>query len=213
MVKIIPAILEKDFEGLQRRISQVEKFFKMVQIDITDGKFVFNKTFSDPKKFLNLVSNIDLEMHLMIDKPEKNWEEWAKHERVKRIVFHAEVAKEPKKLIEEIKKSGKEVGIALNPPTDEKFLIELADQLNLILVLGVNPGFTGQNFIPSVLEKIKNIASFTAGVDIACDGGVTLDNAISIVNAGANVIVSNSLIFKDDQIEENFRQLRKLVGN
>jgi len=212
MIEIIPAILEKDFYSVQKRISQAEKYFKIAQVDITDGKFVYNQTFNDSVKFLKLVSNIDLEMHLMIDKPEKNWEKWAKHKRVKRIVFHAEVASNPEKLIAEIKKKGKQVGIALNPPTDEKFLIQLVDQLDLVLILGVNPGFAGQEFISTVLDKIKNIRSYSHKVNIACDGGVKLDNVIAMVNAGANIIVTNTLIFKDDNIEENLSQIRKLVG-
>lgn len=212
MVEIIPAILEKDFDNLQKRITQAEKFFKMAQIDIADGEFVPNKTFFDNKKFLRVVSNIDLEMHLMIVKPEKNWEKWAEHPKVKRIIFHAEVTEKHEKLIEKIKEKGKEVGIAINPPTDENFLLNLIDKIDLVLVLGVNPGFAGQKFIPSVLEKIKNIRSFSPRVNIACDGGVSLDNVIAIANAGANIIVSNSLIFKDDKVQENLEKLRRLIG-
>ena len=212
MVEIMPAILEKDFDSLQRRLYQAEKYFKIAQIDIADGKFVPNKTFFDYKKFLRLVSNIDLEMHLMIEEPEKNWEKWAKHERVKRIVFHAEAEEKPEKLIEKIKEKEKEVGIAINPPTEESFLFKFLDQLDLVLILGVNPGFAGQKFIPSVLEKIQNIREFSPAINIGCDGGVSLDNVIGVTNAGANIIVTNTLIFKDDKIEENIAQIRRLVG-
>lgn len=212
MVEIVPAILEKDFASLQNRIKQVEPYVKTAHLDIMDGQFVPNTTFNNPRELNQLETKLEIWMHLMIDEPEKYIKEWASH-KVAGIIFHVEAGDDAEATIKDIKNLGKKVGVALNPETPVSLINDVLDQVDFVLVMGVFPGFAGQELQPHIMEKIRQLKSWNPKLSIGIDGGVNLENAKDLVKAGANVLAANTLIFKDDQIEQNLSQLRKLVGH
>jgi len=209
MKKIVPAILTDDPKALVQMISSAEKFCDLVQIDIMDGKFVPSKSINsdDLKK---IKTNLYLEVHLMVLNPE-NYFKGFKEAGAKRIIFHYEAAPRPKELIDTLKKLKIKPGIAINPETPVTAIDPFLDELDMVLLLAVNPGFYGSPFIPEVLQKARELSQMRKKIILALDGGVKFDNVREIADSGVEQIDVGSAIFKNGDPRANYKKFAELV--
>jgi len=209
-VELVPTILTQTFAEFKAKMEKLDDYFDLVQIDCADGEFVKNKTFYDIDKIKSLIFNADLELHLMVTNPLKEIKKWQNYKKVKTIIFHYEAVINDKKIlgiINYLKKCKIKAGLAVNPETKFEKFKKFLPILDLVLVLGVKPGWGGQKFQSKVLNKIKQIRQSFPQIDIEVDGGVNFDNAKEIIMAGANILAVGSM-FKDLR---NIKKLEKLI--
>jgi ribulose-phosphate 3-epimerase len=208
-VKIAPSILSSDFSRLGEEITAVvESGADLIHVDVMDGQFVPNITMGPAiVASLRSVSEVPLDVHLMIDQPERYVEDFA-NAGADIITFHVEATKHPHRLIHQIKDLGCKAGIALNPSTSQDEIEYLVDDLDLVLVMTVNPGFSGQSFIPEMVEKIRNVRAMMGDRDVEVDGGIDNQNANLVTEAGANILVSGSYLFGHTSYMEAIESLR-----
>ena len=196
-VELVPTILTQSFSEFKAKLEKLDDYFDLIQIDCADGGFVKNSTFYDVNKIKGLIFNADLELHLMVLNPLKEIKKWQNYRKVKKIFFHFEAVKNNKKilgLIDYLKKHKIQAGLAVNPETKLEEFKKFLPILDLVLILGVKPGWGGQKFQPIVLNKIKEIRKLFPKLDIEVDGGVNLGNAREIVQAGANILAAGTLL-------------------
>ncbi len=206
MYKLSPSILAADFARLGEQVAQIENAgADMVHIDVMDGVFVPNISMGIPVvTSLRKVSSMVFDVHLMIREPAKYIEAFASA-GADSITVHVEAEGSLKESIDLIRKSGKKVGICINPDTPVSALDGFVEQADMILLMGVQPGFGGQYYMPHVSDKISELRGICDRIhpkcDIEVDGGITLQNVEEILSAGANVIVAGSSVFKGDAAE------------
>jgi len=211
-IKISPSILSCNFNKLGEEIESLEKAgADLIHIDVMDGHFVPNITIGpEVIKKIRPLTKIPFDVHLMIS-PVDNFIEDFANAGSDIITIHPEATKDLKKSIELIKKFDKKVGISLNPNSEISLVEPYLNDIDLILVMSVNPGFAGQKFKPEVLKKLekikKIIVSKNLKIDLEIDGGISFQNSIDAKNAGANILVSGSTIFN-----ENNGDLKKNIG-
>ncbi|MBU3923077.1 ribulose-phosphate 3-epimerase [Patescibacteria group bacterium] len=208
MIEIIPTILNKDFKEVKESIKKVENYVNWVQLDIMDGIFVNNETWNNPDDLKKIDSKVKIEAHLMIDKPIEKINDWL--DMVDRIIIHFETSKdgEIKEIIKRAKDKKKEIGLAINPETHFSVVLPFLNDLDLVLIMTVQPGFGGQEFKEFNLKKIKALRKIWKNGNIEVDGGVNNRNIKRIKKAGANLICSGSYIFNNSNIEKAIKSLK-----
>ena len=206
MAEVLPAILEKTFEGVFEKCERLVGACGRAQLDVADGVFVRATSWQDPLRLSELPGGLLFDVHLMVEKPEqaiKNWD----RSSVFRITFHASATYDVLRTIKIIKETGKEAGIALNPEQPVESVYDVMGEVDLVLLLGVEPGAQGREFDPKVIDKVRKLREYSANVKIGVDGGVSPLVAPSLIEAGANVLVSGSYLFGVEDIKQAIASL------
>ncbi|MDA9596519.1 ribulose-phosphate 3-epimerase [Candidatus Pelagibacter sp.] len=214
-IKISPSILSADFSQLGNEIKRLEEGgADMIHVDVMDGHFVPNLTIGPPViKALRKKCSLKFDVHLMISPVHKYIQSYA-DAGADIITIHPEATDNLEASILKIKELNKKVGVSLNPESKIDLILDLLDRIDLILIMSVNPGFGGQKFMPEVLEKIKDLKKIqkdrNLNFDIEIDGGINFDNCKAAIDAGANILVSGTTIFKsnDGDINKNINLLK-----
>lgn len=212
-IKIAASILGANPVRLEEEIKKIELAgIDLIHIDVMDGHFVPNITMGPfIVEGIRSITNVPLDIHLMIENPEHYVKPFAAAARAGDLItFHIEAVKKPEEIISLITNAGLKAGVSLNPDTGTEMVEDLLDELEMVLVMSVNPGFSGQKFIPKVLPKIARLRNIAPeNLDIEVDGGITTETVSLAVQQGANVIVAASAIFKADDPCSAIKTLRK----
>ena len=214
-IQISPSILSADFSQLGAEIKRLEDGgADMIHVDVMDGHFVPNLTIGPPViKALKKHCSLQFDVHLMISPVHKYIEAYA-NAGADIITIHPEATNSLKESILKIKDLNKKVGVSLNPESKIDLIKNLLDQIDLVLIMSVNPGFGGQKFMPEVLNKIKELKKIqtekSINFDIEIDGGINFDNCQLAIEAGANILVSGTTVFKSNNgdIKKNINLLK-----
>ena len=214
-IQISPSILSADFSQLGTEIKRLEEGgADMIHVDVMDGHFVPNLTIGPPIiKSLKKHSSVIFDVHLMISPVHKYIEAYS-NAGADIITIHPEATNDLKKSILKIKELKKKVGVSLNPETKIETILDLLEQIDLVLIMSVNPGFGGQKFMPEVLDKVKQLKKIQSekniNFDIEIDGGINFENSKIVIEAGANILVSGTTIFKSNNgdIKKNIELLK-----
>jgi len=214
-IQISPSILSADFSQLGNEIKRLEDGgADMIHVDVMDGHFVPNLTIGPPViKALKKHSSILFDVHLMITPVHKYIDAYS-DAGADIITIHPEATNDLKSSLSKIKELGKKVGVSLNPETKIETIFNFLEQIDLVLIMSVNPGFGGQKFMPEVLTKIKELRKIQKekelNFDIEIDGGINFENSKTVIEAGANILVSGTTIFKSNNgdIKKNIELLK-----
>ena len=214
-IQISPSILSADFSQLGTEIKRLEEGgADMIHVDVMDGHFVPNLTIGPPViKALRKHCSLKFDVHLMISPVHKYIEAYA-DAGADIITIHPETTQNLGESIKTIKDLKKKVGVSLNPESKVELITKFLDQIDLVLIMSVNPGFGGQKFMPEVLDKIKQLKKIqqekNLNFDIEIDGGINFENCKIAIDAGANILVSGTTVFKsnDGDIKKNINLLK-----
>jgi ribulose-phosphate 3-epimerase len=212
--KIAPSILSADFSRLREEVKAVEDAgADVIHVDVMDGHFVPNITIGPlVVAGLRKLTSLPLDVHLMIEEPERYIEPFAQSGSTW-ITVHVEVCQHLRQVVKKIQKLNVRPGIVLNPSTPLKTIYPVLDEIDLVLLMSVNPGFAGQSFIPSTLKKIERLRKIVDqnryAIEIEVDGGIKVENIRGVSRAGADIFVLGSGIFRTEDYKETIRRLRE----
>ncbi len=218
MKLLSPSILSSDFSDLKSQIRIIELGnADWIHLDIMDGNFVPNITFGPlVVEAINRITNLPLDTHLMISKPDDFIEDFYKA-GADIITVHQEAVTHLHRTIMTIKSFGIKAGVSINPATPVYTIQEILGDIDLVLIMSVNPGFGGQKFIPNSLKKISELRNLKEKYNynflIEVDGGIDVDNVISVLESGADVIVSGAAIFKNENPVQKITELKNILSN
>ncbi len=216
MTRLAPSILSADFSQLAAQVALIEQGgADLIHMDIMDGAFVPNITFGGPVvKSLVGKTSLPFDVHLMIERPELRIPDFVTPQ-TEFICVHQEACTHLDRVIHQIKELGCKAGAALNPSTPVSALEWVLSELDMVLVMSVNPGFGGQKFIPYTLDKLRELAKIRSekgySFSIEIDGGATLNNAGELAEAGADIIVAGSAVFGAEDIAQRCRDFKALI--
>lgn len=216
MIKIAPSILSADFSQLANEIVKVEKAgADWIHIDVMDGHFVPNLTFGPPVvTAIRKVTKLPFDVHLMVTNPQDLIEPFVQA-GADIITVHAETAPHLHRLIQAIKDSGKKAGVSLNPSTSLAAVEDVLNDVDMILIMSVNPGFGGQKFIPGAIDKIARLKAQleqrNLSIDIEVDGGINAVTARQVVAAGANILVAGSAVYGAQDMAQAIKDIKGLA--
>lgn len=214
-IKIAPSILSADFSRLADEVIKIQDAgADWVHIDVMDGHFVPNLTFGAPVvAAIRKVTKLPFDVHLMVTNPQDLIEPFVKA-GADIITVHAETAPHLHRLIQTIKEYGKKAGVALNPSTPLTVIEDVLGDLDMILIMSVNPGFGGQQFIPGAIDKVARLKAMLdqrqLTADIQVDGGINAATAKEVVAAGATILVAGSAVYGAPDIEQAIKSIRGL---
>ncbi len=217
MIQLAPSILSADFSKLAEDVKAAERGgAHLVHVDVMDGHFVPNISFgATVMKSLQGKTSMPFDVHLMIENPDQYLEDF-NTPQTEYITVHQEACVHLHRTIQHIKALGVKAGVSLNPATPLETIEYVLGDLDMVLIMSVNPGFGGQSFIPSALEKVRKLVRMreerNLDFRIEIDGGAKLDNFEEIVNAGVEIVVAGSAVFKADDIEERTRQFTEKIN-
>jgi ribulose-phosphate 3-epimerase len=217
MKKIAPSILSADFSRLGEEVKAIEEAgADLIHVDVMDGHFVPNITIGPlVVEGLKRLTSLPLDVHLMIEKPERYIEAFAQAGS-NWITFHAEVCSRLGQMIKKVRHLKLRPGVVLNPSTPLKALYRILDEVDLVLLMSVNPGFGGQSFKPTTLKKIERLRRIVDqnryALEIEVDGGIKIENIGEVSRAGADIFVLGTGIFKAKDYQETFRKLREEIA-
>ena len=205
-IKIAPSILSADFGKLNAEIASVEKYVDLLHVDVMDGHFVPNITIGPPVVKC-IKTKLPLDCHLMIQNPELYIEDFVKAGAAS-ITVHQEACTHLNRVIQLIKSFGVKAAVSINPATPIEMIEEVIDDVDMVLVMSVNPGFGGQKFIENAIGKIAALRELKPKLDIEVDGGINAETAKLCIEAGANILVAGSYIFGAKDRRKAIQSLR-----
>ena len=214
MLKLAPSILSADFGHLAEDVKKIEEGgADIIHVDVMDGHFVPNISFGAPvMKGLNGKTGLNYDVHLMIENPDQYIEDFITPQ-TEYITVHQEACVHLHRTIQNIKSKGIKAGVSINPATPVSTLECILEDVDLVLVMSVNPGFGGQKFIPGALEKVRQLAEIkkAKGLDfiIEIDGGITLNNIQEVLEAGVEMAVAGSAVFGAEDVVQRVKDFKK----
>ena len=214
MLKLAPSILSADFGHLAEDVKNIEEGgADYIHVDVMDGHFVPNISFGAPvMKCLNDKTGLPYDVHLMIENPDRYIDDFVTPQ-TEYITVHQEACVHLHRTIQNIKSKGVKAGVSINPATPVSTLECILSDVDLVLIMSVNPGFGGQEFISGALEKVRELAEVkrSKGLDFVreIDGGITLDNIGEVMEAGVEMAVAGSAVFKAEDVVERVREFKK----
>ena len=217
MNRLAPSLLSADFSRLGEQVSLIEEAgAQVIHIDVMDGHFVPNISFGAVvMKSLLGKTKLPFDVHLMIEDPDRYLEDFAT-DRTEIITVHIEACPHLHRTVQHIKSLGIKAGVSLNPATPLSALDAILEEIDLVLIMSVNPGFGGQQFIPSSLNKIKALKKMkderNPRLEIAVDGGINLDNVKTVTSAGVELAVAGSSVFGAPDIGKRVKEFLALMG-
>ena len=214
MLKLAPSILSADFGHLAEDVKKIEEGgADYIHVDVMDGHFVPNISFGAPvMKCLNGKTKLPYDVHLMIENPDKYIDDFITP-KTEYITVHQEACVHLHRTVQNIKSKGVKAGVSINPATPVSTLECILPDVNLVLIMSVNPGFGGQKFIPGALEKVRELAEIKGDKNldfvIEIDGGITLENIEEVMDAGVEMAVAGSAVFGAEDVTERVREFKK----
>lgn len=208
----MPSIIAKSSEEFEMFIKLIEPHVDRVHLDIMDGIFVPNKTISGYEELLKLKTNLNFDVHLMVNNPEDQMYFWYQT-KADRFLVHAESQTDLRGLIDQIHSNNRMVGVVLNPKTPNEVIFELIDDVDLVQFMTVEPGQYGADFVEEVVSKIESFHVRYPSVPIGVDGGVSPETAPKLLAAGVSIFAVGSFIFSSSDVGKAIEELNKLIEN